>query len=96
MILVFLSGPLSGLIVQPIVGDLADRSTSKFGRRRPFMVGGTLATILGALLLGFTREVASWLVAGPSEAVSHTGYILKKCQPCFNVLLPPLLCRMIA
>jgi solute carrier family 45, member 1/2/4 len=33
--LVWLAGPISGVIVQPIVGVLSDRCTSGFGRRRP-------------------------------------------------------------
>ena len=36
--LVWIAGPLSGLIMQPVVGVLADSSKSKWGRRRPFMV----------------------------------------------------------
>jgi solute carrier family 45, member 1/2/4 len=33
--LVWLAGPISGVVVQPIVGVLSDRCTSGFGRRRP-------------------------------------------------------------
>jgi solute carrier family 45, member 1/2/4 len=33
--LVWLAGPISGVIVQPIVGVLSDRCTSRYGRRRP-------------------------------------------------------------
>ncbi|KAJ7260550.1 MFS general substrate transporter [Mycena rebaudengoi] len=40
--LVFLAGPLSGLVVQPLIGALADSSTSRWGRRRPYMLGGCL------------------------------------------------------
>lgn len=56
--LVFLAGPLSGLIVQPLVGALADASTSRFGRRRPFILLGCVLCVLGMLLLGYTRAVA--------------------------------------
>ncbi|XP_024026663.1 sucrose transport protein SUC4-like [Morus notabilis] len=37
---IWLCGPLSGLLVQPLVGLMSDRSTSRFGRRRPFIVAG--------------------------------------------------------
>lgn len=40
-------GPLSGLIVAPVVGVLSDRCTSSFGRRRPFMLGGVICCIIG-------------------------------------------------
>ncbi|KAJ1980180.1 hypothetical protein H4R33_005546 [Dimargaris cristalligena] len=38
MSLVWLAGPLSGLIMQPLVGAWSDRCRSVYGRRRPFMV----------------------------------------------------------
>ncbi|KAG6856083.1 hypothetical protein H0H87_007523 [Tephrocybe sp. NHM501043] len=59
MSLVFLAGPLSGLFMQPIIGVLADASTSRFGRRRPFMMAGTVVCVLSMLLLGYTRDFAS-------------------------------------
>ncbi|KAI8055278.1 hypothetical protein BDF22DRAFT_741870 [Syncephalis plumigaleata] len=59
--LVWLAGPLSGLIMQPLVGAFSDRCTSRFGRRRPFMIGGTLVVILGLLLIGWTKEIANTL-----------------------------------
>jgi MFS family permease len=71
MSLVFIAGPLSGLIVQPLVGLLADRSSSKWGRRRPFIVGGTIACVLGMLLLGFTRQVSNLFTTPFSEPVSR-------------------------
>ncbi|KAF1998882.1 sucrose transport protein-like protein [Amniculicola lignicola CBS 123094] len=55
--LVWIAGPLSGLIMQPIVGVVADRSKSRFGRRRPFMVCGSVLVALCLLLLGWTKEV---------------------------------------
>ncbi|KAF8062461.1 major facilitator superfamily domain-containing protein [Lyophyllum atratum] len=58
MAVVFLAGPLSGLIMQPIIGVLADTSTSRFGRRRPFMMVGTVICVLAMLLLGYTRGFA--------------------------------------
>ncbi|KAK6541170.1 hypothetical protein TWF694_008540 [Orbilia ellipsospora] len=55
--LVWIAGPLSGLITQPIVGALADRSRLKWGRRRPFMVAGTIMVFLSLVMLGWTSEV---------------------------------------
>ncbi|KAF8994064.1 major facilitator superfamily domain-containing protein [Cyathus striatus] len=59
MAVVFIAGPLSGLLMQPLIGVLADNSTSRFGRRRPYMIMGTIVCMLAMLLLGFTRPVAS-------------------------------------
>ncbi|KAJ7718374.1 MFS general substrate transporter [Mycena maculata] len=55
--LTLLAGPLSGLIVQPLIGALADSSTSRWGRRRPWALGGCMLSAAGMLLLGYTRAV---------------------------------------
>ncbi|KAJ1844949.1 hypothetical protein LPJ70_002722, partial [Coemansia sp. RSA 2708] len=56
--LVWLAGPLSGLIMQPLVGVLSDKSTSRFGRRRPYIVGSTVCSVLCLAVIGWTRELA--------------------------------------
>lgn len=44
--LLWLAGPVTGLIVQPIIGALSDRTWNWLGRRRPyFLVGAVLSTI---------------------------------------------------
>ncbi|KAH6910824.1 sucrose transporter, partial [Coprinopsis sp. MPI-PUGE-AT-0042] len=68
MAIVFLAGPLSGLIMQPLIGVLADNSTSRFGRRRPYIMVGTVLCMIGMLLLGFTRPVASLFTTHGSGA----------------------------
>ncbi|KAF8609436.1 MFS general substrate transporter [Ceratobasidium sp. AG-I] len=59
--LVFLAGPLSGIVMQPLIGALADASTSKYGRRRPFMIGGCLVCVPAMLGLGFARGIGELL-----------------------------------
>ncbi|KAF4603016.1 hypothetical protein EYR38_003421 [Pleurotus pulmonarius] len=68
MAVVFLAGPLSGLIMQPIIGVLADNSTSRFGRRRPYMIGGSIVCACAMLLLGYTRPFASIFTSKDSDA----------------------------
>ncbi|POR39460.1 General alpha-glucoside permease [Tolypocladium paradoxum] len=60
--LIWIAGPLSGLIVQPVVGVIADENTSKWGRRRPLMAVGAAVVAVGLLVLGFTREIVGLLV----------------------------------
>src|SRR5215210_4449145 len=44
--ILWLAAPLTGLIVQPIIGHMSDRTWGRLGRRRPyFLVGAILATI---------------------------------------------------
>ncbi|MDD2594555.1 MAG: MFS transporter, partial [Bacteroidales bacterium] len=45
--LFWLAAPLTGMIVQPIIGHYSDRTWTKLGRRRPyFLVGAILASIM--------------------------------------------------
>jgi len=41
------------------LGAFSDRCTSRFGRRRPYLVGGTLLSMGALLLLGYAKDVAS-------------------------------------
>jgi len=60
--LLWLAAPMTGLIVQPIIGYLSDRTWCGLGRRRPyFLVGAVLASI--ALVL-MPNSSALWMAAG--------------------------------
>lgn len=44
--ILWLAGPVTGLLVQPVIGAMSDRTWTKLGRRRPyFLVGSILASI---------------------------------------------------
>lgn len=60
--LLWLAAPLTGLIVQPIVGYLSDRTWCGLGRRRPyFLVGAILASLA---LVAMPNSGAVWMAAG--------------------------------
>ncbi|XP_031276653.1 sucrose transport protein SUC4 isoform X1 [Pistacia vera] len=59
--IIWLCGPLSGLLVQPLVGHLSDRCTSRFGRRRPFIVAGSASIAVAVLLIGHSADIG-WLL----------------------------------
>ena len=61
--LLFLAAPLTGLIVQPIIGYLSDRTWHpRWGRRRPyFMIGAILSSIA---LIFMPHSSALWMAAG--------------------------------
>ena len=51
--ILWIAAPVTGLIVQPIIGHMSDKTWNRFGRRRPyFLVGAILASL--ALLLCLT------------------------------------------
>ncbi|KAK7952611.1 general alpha-glucoside permease [Apiospora aurea] len=57
MALVWIAGPLTGTLVQPYIGMLSDNCRIRWGKRKPFMVGGAIATALSLMFLSWTREI---------------------------------------
>ena len=58
----WLAAPLTGLLVQPIVGVMSDRTWGRFGRRRPyFFVGAVLASVA---LFFMPTSGTLWMAAG--------------------------------
>jgi MFS family permease len=55
-------GAIVSLVMPPLFGMASDRSTSRFGRRRPYIVAGTLLLILGAFLLAAAGNVLIFLL----------------------------------
>jgi len=49
--LIWLAGPVTGIVVQPIIGALSDNTFTKFGRRVPYLFFGALFGALGLILL---------------------------------------------
>jgi len=76
MATVVVVSPLLGLIIQPLIGLLADNCTSRFGRRRPYMLLGTVICTAAMLLFGFTRQVASIFTGWNNDTVSSLKYPL--------------------
>jgi maltose/moltooligosaccharide transporter len=58
----WIAAPLTGLIVQPIVGHLSDRTWNRLGRRRPYFLVGAVLTTLA--LLWMPNAPALWVAAG--------------------------------
>ncbi|KAI8002969.1 Sucrose transport protein SUC2 [Camellia lanceoleosa] len=54
---IWLCGPISGLVVQPLAGFYSDRCTSKFGRRRPFIAAATALVAVSVILIGFAADL---------------------------------------
>ena len=60
--LLWIAAPLTGLIVQPIVGYFSDRTWCKLGRRRPYFLGGAVCASMA--LIGMPNSSYLWMAAG--------------------------------
>ncbi len=60
--ILWIAAPLTGLLVQPVVGYMSDRTWGRLGRRRPYFLYGALATT--AALLIMPNSPALWIAAG--------------------------------
>lgn len=75
------AGALFAVIAGPLFGTLSDRTTSRFGRRRPYLVAGLLGGPIGLLMMGLGTQLAvivvGWcvvqLMLNASKTVILTG-----------------------
>jgi len=58
----WLAGPVTGLLVQPLVGAMSDRTVSRWGRRTPYFLVGAILCSIGLLLMPYSP--ALWMAAG--------------------------------
>ena len=60
--ILWLAGPVTGLLVQPVIGSMSDRTWNRLGRRRPYFLGGA---ILASIALFFMPDSSAlWMAAG--------------------------------
>ncbi|MGY8563857.1 MFS transporter [Stenotrophomonas rhizophila] len=58
----WIAAPLTGLLVQPIIGYLSDRTWTRWGRRRPYFMIGAVFTTLALLVM--PNSPTLWIAAG--------------------------------
>ncbi len=61
MPLLWLAGPMTGLLIQPLVGALSDRTRSKLGRRTPYFLIGAVICSLCLFLMPYSSTL--WMAA---------------------------------
>ncbi|MFC5513199.1 MFS transporter [Massilia jejuensis] len=59
--LLWLAGPVTGLVVQPIIGAMSDRTVTRWGRRTPYFLIGAILCSLGLLAMPFSPTL--WMAA---------------------------------
>jgi len=60
--MLWLAAPLTGLIVQPVIGNLSDRTWNRLGRRRPYFLTGAILSSFALIMM--PNSSALWMAAG--------------------------------
>jgi maltose/moltooligosaccharide transporter len=60
--LLWLAAPVTGVLIQPLIGQASDRTWTRLGRRRPFILGGAILASIALLLMPNSPTV--WMAAG--------------------------------
>jgi Na+/melibiose symporter-like transporter len=68
-------GAVAALVANPVFGFLSDRTRSRWGRRRPWMLGGAVAGLAAAFLLSSAPTVALMAVAWVAMQVSYNAVL---------------------
>ena len=99
--LVWVSGPLSGALVQPLFAALSDGTRHPWGKRKPYIAGGASFVSLSLLALACAEDVSNWLTStssshkhmyatGPPKASALTKFLVAFCVFSFNIAIQPL------
>ncbi|MCG8444017.1 MAG: MFS transporter, partial [Caulobacterales bacterium] len=83
-----LAGPITGLVVQPIVGALSDKTTSRWGRRTPYFIIGAIMCSLGLFFMPFSSSILMaasllWILdAGNNMTMEpYRAYVSDRLEP---------------
>ncbi len=93
--LIWLAGPFTGIIVQPIVGALSDKTSTRFGRRRPFLLGGALLASIALWGLPKSQAIVDFIANGLNismptlSALFMAAILIWVIDACVNVAQGP-------
>ena len=68
----WLVAPITGMIVQPIIGHYSDNTWTKLGRRKPYFLLGTILCCLALVLL----PNSAFFLAGKSALLIGAGFLM--------------------
>ena len=60
--ILWIAAPVTGLIVQPIIGHMSDKTWNRLGRRRPYFLGG--AILASTAIIFMPNSPVLWVAAG--------------------------------
>jgi len=55
--ILWIAAPLTGLLIQPIIGNLSDYTWTPLGRRRPYFLGGSILGAIALIFMPHSRSV---------------------------------------
>ena len=61
--LIWLAGPVTGMVVQPIIGELSDKTHTIFGKRRPYLFAGAILASLALWAFPNSADIAQKIAA---------------------------------
>ena len=93
--LIWLAGPFTGMVVQPIVGALSDKTRTPIGRRRPYLLGGALLSALALWAFPNSAAITNWLSGAlhlnfaPWAALLFAALMIWILDACVNIAQGP-------
>ena len=60
--ILWIAAPVSGLLIQPIIGHMSDKTWNRLGRRKPYFLGGAILSSLALLIM--PNSPSLWIAAG--------------------------------
>ncbi len=60
--ILWIAGPVTGLLIQPVVGSMSDRTWNRLGRRRPYFLAGAILSSIALFFMPNSSKL--WMAAG--------------------------------
>ena len=93
--LIWLAGPFTGMVVQPLIGALSDKTRTPLGRRRPYLLGGALLSALALWAFPNSASITNWLSSithmdfAPWAALLFAAVMIWILDACVNIAQGP-------
>lgn len=93
--LIWLAGPFTGMVVQPLIGALSDKTRTPLGRRRPYLLGGALLSAVALWAFPnsaiITEKLSQFLHIGfaPWAALLFAAIMIWILDACVNIAQGP-------
>lgn len=87
--LIWLAGPFTGMVVQPLIGALSDKTKSRFGRRRPYLLSGAIIASIALWLFPNSGNIAEVLHLPTIFGLIIAAIMIWVIDACINIAQGP-------